>query len=549
MELHSNVPTIVTAVAVPGVVTQRDAESAGTNGQKSVPEPIEKAHVSEKPPELPEKVPKKVLKNKKRKEKVTTCGKCAHNIFTHFPKDKHCDICNASKIQNAACKTKADPALDSLPEPEAFGDALTADHAIINEDDKSRSNDRVALVIQDRKTHWLQAYPFKTKSAKDTVLGFQRFMGPLGKAKYVYSDNSPEIKAAMKELNVLHDTSIPYRPQTNGIAERAVRRVKEGTTCTLVQSGLGEEWWAEAMECYTYLRCIVDIMKEDMTSYQLRFGAPFEGPIIPFGAHVKYKPSNPKHKARLPKFGEKVLDGIFMGYKINAGGGWSKQLKVADWEDIERNEHQSTVLINEIHYQEVIIVRNAGGQEDDYTFPVKNDTLVPASGDLIKRGRPRKIPKTEEQEKQEADVSGQTPSNVLEEPSARDLTVKHEEPVFDESRDSWTVTNDVLIRHHKSPRMKLFEPKEDDTPIPIKFLDVMRRTHTNLEDKSESTIEDCWNEEDSIGRELSAPWTGKTISIYSDQTPSRDGNGLKEEKPKSKQPQDLTAYGQKYGNY
>ena len=42
--------------------------------------------------------------------------------------------------------------------------------------------------------------------------------------------------------------------ETNGIAERAARRVKEGTSAVLLQSGLNESWWADSMECYTYLR-------------------------------------------------------------------------------------------------------------------------------------------------------------------------------------------------------------------------------------------------------------------------------------------------------
>ena len=33
------------------------------------------------------------------------------------------------------------------------------------------------------------------------------------------------------------------------IAERAVRRVKEGTSAVLLQSGLDESWWADSMEC------------------------------------------------------------------------------------------------------------------------------------------------------------------------------------------------------------------------------------------------------------------------------------------------------------
>ena len=37
---------------------------------------------------------------------------------------------------------------------------------------------------------------------------------------------------------------------TNGIAERAVRRVKEGTATAIVQSGLRDDWWDCAMECF-----------------------------------------------------------------------------------------------------------------------------------------------------------------------------------------------------------------------------------------------------------------------------------------------------------
>ena len=45
-----------------------------------------------------------------------------------------------------------------------------------------------------------------------------------------------------------HCTSTPHRSETNGIAERAVRRVKEGTSAVLLQSGLNETWWADSME-------------------------------------------------------------------------------------------------------------------------------------------------------------------------------------------------------------------------------------------------------------------------------------------------------------
>ena len=52
----------------------------------------------------------------------------------------------------------------------------------------------------------------------------------------------------------------PHRSETNGIAESAVRRVEEVTSAALLQSGLDNEWWAESMEFYCYLRNVQDLL-------------------------------------------------------------------------------------------------------------------------------------------------------------------------------------------------------------------------------------------------------------------------------------------------
>ena len=69
-----------------------------------------------------------------------------------------------------------------------------------------------------------------------------------------------------EDLSWNHCTSTPHRSETNGIAERAVRRVKEGTSAVLLQSGLDENWWADSMECYTYLRNVQDLLSDGKTS-------------------------------------------------------------------------------------------------------------------------------------------------------------------------------------------------------------------------------------------------------------------------------------------
>ena len=66
--------------------------------------------------------------------------------------------------------------------------------------------------------------------------------------------------------------STTHRSETNGIAERAVRRVKEGTSAVLFQSGLDNEWWPDSMECYCYLRNIQDLLSDGKTPYERRSG-------------------------------------------------------------------------------------------------------------------------------------------------------------------------------------------------------------------------------------------------------------------------------------
>ena len=65
------------------------------------------------------------------------------------------------------------------------------------------------------------------------------------------------------------------------------------------------------MECYCYLRNIQDLLCDGTTPYERRFGIPFDGPVIPFGAMVEYHPISAKDQSRQHQFGAKVLPGIY----------------------------------------------------------------------------------------------------------------------------------------------------------------------------------------------------------------------------------------------
>ena len=70
------------------------------------------------------------------------------------------------------------------------------------------------------------------------------------------------------------------------------------------------------------------------------------------------------------------------------------------------------------------------------------------------------------------------------------------------------MSGSFIYRHHVEPRVKLYSPREESFPVPLKYIDVSRSTHTNLDVMQESRIDDNWNIDGS--RDLSDSWRGFT---------------------------------------
>ena len=160
-----------------------------------------------------------------------------HSVYTHFPEDRNCEICQRTKNTRAPCRRRNGGA---VLRAENFGDLITADHKVLSDNCESRNNHRYAVVVQDLATQWIQAYPCKTKISQENQRSLQKFLEPDRKPKVMFTHNSLEFGKACEDLSWNHCTSTPHRSETNGIDERAVRRVKEGTSAALLQSGLNE---------------------------------------------------------------------------------------------------------------------------------------------------------------------------------------------------------------------------------------------------------------------------------------------------------------------
>ena len=157
-----------------------------------------------------------------------------HSVYTHFPKDRNCEICKRTKITRAPCRRRNG---EAVPRAENFGDLITADHKVLSDNCESRNNHRYAVVVQDLATQWIQAYPCKNKTSQETQRSLQKFLEPERKPKVIYTNISLEFGKACEDLSWNHCTSTPHRSETNGIAERVVRRVKGRYLCCVVAIG------------------------------------------------------------------------------------------------------------------------------------------------------------------------------------------------------------------------------------------------------------------------------------------------------------------------
>ena len=75
-----------------------------------------------------------------------------HNVHTHFPKDRNCEICKRTKITRAPCRRRNG---EAVPRAVNFGDLITADHKVLSDNCESRNNHRYAVVVQDLATRWI----------------------------------------------------------------------------------------------------------------------------------------------------------------------------------------------------------------------------------------------------------------------------------------------------------------------------------------------------------------------------------------------------------
>ena len=237
-------------------------------------------------------------------------AKTISHLLTHRYRNPYCPSCVRAKMKHFRTQRGAFKRV-----LKKWGDLITFDFA-----DLERTNymgipeDRELLVVRDRFTGVIQAFPMKGKASEEIARNLKRFIGNR-KVVLAFSDQATQFVKACKELKIPLDTSVPGRKVTNSLAERNIQFLVGASTTCLLESGLPACYWPFAVTCVAHLLNIEEL--EEGSAWMKMHKEKFKGPQIPFGAKVVFKPSDARERAQSSKFDPKGLYGVFAGYVID----------------------------------------------------------------------------------------------------------------------------------------------------------------------------------------------------------------------------------------
>ena len=137
-------------------------------------------------------------------------------------------------------------------------------------------------------------------------------------------------------------------------------------------------------------------------------------------------------------------------------------------------------------------------KDDEFIFPVADGTAKLAGRDYDFREPTLRQDSTVRSEDLSVELqceSGEShPANTTDDSEVR--------------TDFWSILGDFIHRHNNEPGVQLYVPMEETFPNALKYIDVSRSSHTDLDVMQEKRIDDYWNVDSS--KHLSDSWRGFT---------------------------------------
>src|SRR5277367_4181489 len=191
------------------------------------------------------------------------------------------------------------------------------------------------LLFTDDLTRMTYIYPLKKKSSADVLEKFKEYKPEVEKQtgkliKRLRTDRGGEyerwMEAHLKGSGIIHETTAPYSPDQNGVAERANRTIMERVKAIIGEFKLDKKLWMELADTVVYLKNRSPTTAVATTPYELWYG------VKPDLSHLRIIGSTAY--VHIPKEKRMKLDthshkGIMIGY------GGTNQYRI--W-DLTRND-------------------------------------------------------------------------------------------------------------------------------------------------------------------------------------------------------------------
>ena len=187
----------------------------------------------------------------------------------------------------------------------------------------TRGGNRYIITFIDDFSKYTTIYLLKNKS--DAFEKFQDFLKEVEnqfgrKIKRIRSDRGREYESSafnsfVQSLGIIHETTAPYSPASNGVAERKNRTLIELTNAMLIESGAPLHFWGEAILIACHVLNRVPHKKSRTTSFEMWKGhKPNLGYLRVWSCLAYVRLTDPK----IPILDIRATTCAFLGYAINS---------------------------------------------------------------------------------------------------------------------------------------------------------------------------------------------------------------------------------------
>jgi hypothetical protein len=200
------------------------------------------------------------------------------NIGDHGDPGRICEGCEAGKHHRQSFKSTPDSSMEQHRAGEYIHSDLCGEMQVL-----SLGGGKYFVQFKDWITRVTKVYIIENKEAATVLAKFEIFkawseLHTGNKIKFVRTDGGTEYHAQMGEhlegSGIEHLETVPYSPQSNGVAERMNRTLIDMVGPMLHSSGLPLSLWGEAVvtACYLRNRMSTRALKGGITPYEALHG-------------------------------------------------------------------------------------------------------------------------------------------------------------------------------------------------------------------------------------------------------------------------------------